>query len=150
MAFSEEYEKFFQELGESKKMVLSTSLNDIVTSRMMSIVVVNKTIYFQTDKTFRKYEHLKGNPRVSLCADNIQIEGYCEEIGSPLDHAEFLSAYKKYFPSSYTRYSSLKNECLFTVTPLFVQKWLYIDGVPYMEILDIANKQYERKQYVGI
>ena len=117
---------------------------------MMSIVVVNKTIYFQTDKTFRKYEQLKGNPRVSLCADNIQIEGYCEEIGSPLDHAEFLSAYKKYFPSSYTRYSSLKNECLFTVTPLFVQKWLYIDGVPYMEILDIANKQYELKQYVGI
>ena len=150
MAFSEEYEKFFQELGESKKMVLSTSLNDIVTSRMMSIVVVNKTIYFQTDKTFRKYEQLKGNPRVSLCADNIQIEGYCEEIGSPLDHAEFLSAYKKYFPSSYTRYSSLKNECLFAVTPLFVQKWLYIDGVPYMEILDIANKQYELKQYVGI
>lgn len=150
MAFSEEYEKFFKELGENKKMVLSTSLNDIVTSRMMSIVVVNKTIYFQTDKTFRKYEQLKGNPRVSLCVDNIQIEGYCEEIGAPLDNAEFLSAYKKYFPSSYARYSSLENECLFTVTPLFVEKWLYIDGVPYMEILDIAKKQYELKQYVGI
>lgn len=60
----------------------------------MSIVVVNKTIYFQTDKTFRKYEQLKGNPRVSLCADNIQIEGYCKEIGAPLDYTEFLNAYK--------------------------------------------------------
>ena len=80
MEFTKAYENFYKELGESKKMVLSTSLNDVVTSRMMSVVVIDKKIYFQTDKTFRKYNQLKENPRVSLCIDNIQIEGYCKQV----------------------------------------------------------------------
>lgn len=147
--FREAYQKFYKELGDSKKMVLSTSLNDIVTSRMMSIVVINEKIYFQTDRTFRKYRQLKENPRVSLCMDNIQIEGYCEEVGTPRDNPEFANAYKKYFPSSYSRYSSLKNERLFVITPTFIEKWLYIDGAPYIETLDVVNKQYRLSQYIG-
>ena len=150
MEFSEACDNFYKELGASKKMVLSTSLNDVVTSRMMSIVVINKKIYFQTDRTFRKYKQLKKNSRVSLCAENIQIEGNCEEVGTPLDNTEFANAYKKYFLSSYTRYSSLKNECLFVVMPTFVEKWVYIDGIPYIEILDMVKKQYELRQYIGV
>ena len=150
MEFNTAYENFYKELGESKKMVLSTSLNDVVTSRMMSIVVLNKKIYFQTDKTFRKYNQIKKNPKVSLCIDNIQIEGYCEKAGIPSDNAEFVDAYKKHFLSSYTRYSCLKNERLFVMTPTFVEKWLYIDGIPCIEILDIVHRQYELRQYVGI
>mgnify|MGYP002800055151 FL=1 len=150
MEFITAYENFYKELGESKKMVLSTSLNDVVTSRMMSIVVLNKKIYFQTDRTFRKYNQIKENPKVSLCIDNIQIEGECEKVGMPSDNAEFVEAYKKHFPSSYTRYSCLKNERLFVVTPTFVEKWLYIDGIPYIEIFDIVHRQYELRQYVGV
>lgn len=150
MEFITAYENFYKELGESKKMVLSTSLNDVVTSRMMSIVVLNKKIYFQTDRTFRKYNQIKENPKVSLCIDNVQIEGECEKVGMPSDNAEFVEAYKKHFPSSYTRYSCLKNERLFVVTPTFVEKWLYIDGIPYIEIFDIVHRQYELRQYVGV
>lgn len=150
MEFGEAYEKFYKELGHSRKMVLSTSLNDMVTSRMMSIVVINRKLYFQTDRTFRKYKQLKENPRVSLCGDNIQIEGYCKEVGHPLENIAFSGIYKKYFLSSYTRYSSLKNECLFEVTPTFAEKWLYIEGGPYIEIFDMENKLYELRQYVGI
>ena len=77
---------------------------------MMSIVVLNKKIYFQTDRTFRKYKQIKENPQVSLCIDNIQMEGYCEQVGIPSDNAEFVDVYKKHFLNSYTRYSCLKNE----------------------------------------
>lgn len=150
MDFITAYENFYEELGESKKMVLSTSLNDTVTSRMMSIVVLNKKIYIQTDRTSRKYRQITGNPKVSLCIDNIQIEGYCEKAGTPSDHAEFVDAYKKYFLNSYTRYSCLKNERLFVVTPTFVEKWLYIEGIPYIEILDITHRRYELRQYAGV
>ena len=62
-ALNYEVVNFYKELGESKKMVLSTSLNDVVTSRMMSIVVLNKKIYFQTDRTFRKYKQI--NPKTT-------------------------------------------------------------------------------------
>ena len=83
MEFQEAYSNFYKELGENKKMVLSTSRNDVVTSRMMSIIVLNKKLYFQTDKTLRKYNQLKENPNVSLCIDNIQIEGHCEKSREP-------------------------------------------------------------------
>lgn len=148
--FENEYLKFWQEFGESKKMVLSTSLNDVVTSRMMSMIVLDKKIYFQTDRTFRKYSQLKGNPNVSLCIDNIQMEGYCEEIGKPDKHIEFSDAYQKYFPSSYMRYTALENERLFVISPMFIERWLYIDKIPYVEIFDVTNKQYSLKPYMGI
>lgn len=148
--FEDEYLKFWQEFGESKKMVLSTSLNDVVTSRMMSMVVLDKNIYFQTDRTFRKYSQLKGNPNASLCIDNIQMEGYCEEIGKPGEHIEFSDAYKKYFLSSYMRYTALESERLFAVRPTFIERWLYIDKIPYVEIFDVTNKQYSLKPYMGV
>ena len=131
-------------------MVLSTSLNDIVTSRTMSIIVLDEKIYFQTDKTLRKYRQLKGNSNVSLCIDNIQIEGYCEEVGRPLENIEFSNAFKKHFLSSYTRYTSLQNERLFEVIPTRIERWLYIDNAPYIEIFDVANKRYSLNQYVGM
>ena len=148
--FEDEYLKFWQEFGESKKIVLSTSLNDIVTSRMMSIVVLDKKIYFQTDRIFRKYSQLKGNPNVSLCIDNIQIDGYCEEIGKPGKNIEFSDAYQKHFPNSYMMYTALESEQLFVVRPTFIERWLYIDKIPYMEIFDVTNKQYSLNPYMGI
>lgn len=150
MGFQEEYTKFYKDFGESKKMVLSTSLNDIVTSRTMCIIVFDKKLYFQTDKTLRKYRQLKGNSNISLCIDNIQIEGYCEEVGIPLENIEFSNAFKKHFLSSYTGYTSLKNERLFEVIPTRIERWLYIDNAPYIEIFDVANKRYSLNQYVGI
>lgn len=150
MVFQEEYIKFYQEFGESKKMVLSTSLNNNVTSRTMSIIVLNEKLYFQTDKTLRKYRQLKDNPNVSLCIDNIQIEGYCEEVGIPLENIEFSNAFKKHFLSSYISYTSLKNERLFEVIPTRIERWLYIDNASYIEIFDVVNKRHSLNQYVGL
>ena len=98
MNFEKEYIKFWSEFGKGKKMVLSSSLNNIVTSRMMSIVYFEEKLYFQTDKLFRKYEQLKGNPHISLCIDNIQIEGKCKEVGKPKENINFCNIYiKNYF-----------------------------------------------------
>ena len=84
MEFATAYTKFWQELGPARKMVLATALAEKVTARMMSVVVLEEKLYFQTDITFRKYQQIRSNPHVALCADNIQIEGYCQEEGIPL------------------------------------------------------------------
>lgn len=97
MEFIKEYLKLFEEIGEGKKMVLSTSSHEIVTSRMMSIIVLGNKFYFQTDKTLRKYQQLCENKNVALCLGNIQIQGICNEIGIPKDNIDFLNAYKKNF-----------------------------------------------------
>lgn len=148
--FTEKYEEFLIEFTKGKTMVLSSSEDNKVTSRMMSIVLVNGLFYFQTDKTFRKYNQLISNPQVALCTENIQIEGVCEEIGHPMANDLFCSVYKECFGGSFNRYSSLKNERLFVVKPTYVERWVYIDRVPFMETFNVENQEYELTKYEGI
>lgn len=146
--FDEKYAKLFKALGESKSMVLSTSLNDHVTSRTMSILMIEQQLYFQTDKLSKKYEQLHKNPHVSLCMDHIQIEGKCAEIGAPTEHPVFCELYKQHFPFAFDLYSHLPNERLFCVTPLYIKTWIYIDGHPFEELFSVAEKKYVLREYM--
>lgn len=147
--FEEQCAALFRQLGDHKKMVLSTSLRDHVTSRMMSIIILNGVFYFQTDLRFRKYEQLKKNPQVSLCADNVQIEGTCAELGHPLSNTDFCGLYQAHFPASFARYTGLECERLFTVRPAYIQKWIYEDGEPFVEKLDFESRSYRKEPYIG-
>lgn len=139
--------EIFSNFGESKNMVLSSSYQDKVTSRMMSVIIFDGEIYFQTDKNFRKYSQIKNNPNVSLCCDNISVEGVCTEIGKPLDNNEFIKLYKKHYNYSFQQYSSLNNERLFKVTPAYIQMWTYKNSKPYIEILDFISGEYIKTLY---
>ncbi len=145
--FSNKLSEFFDEFGEGKKLVLSTADNNKVTSRMMSIVQINGSFYFQTDMTFRKYQQINHNPFVALCIDNIQIEGVCTEIGHPSINEAFCRIYKKYFSGSFNMYSSLDHERLFIVTPTYIERWIYKEGMPFLEIFDVERGNYKLKQY---
>ncbi len=145
--FDEEFSKFIKEFGSNKLMVLSTSLNDKVTSRMMSIVLIHNKFYFQTDKNFRKYEQIIHNPSVSLCIDNIQIDGICEEVGKPSDNKEFIEVFKNNYSSSYEMYTNRDSERLFEVKAEYIERWKYFKGVPYLESFDIKSKKYSLKEY---
>lgn len=147
--FEEKCATLFDEIGEYKKMVLSTSFEDYVTSRMMSIIIFDGIFHFQTDKTFRKYEQLQKNRKVALCIDNISIEGYCNELGHPLENPKFCNLYEKYFSNAFKRYTQLTNECLFAIEPIYIKKWIYEEGEPYEEIFDFVHKKYEKRKYLG-
>lgn len=140
--FSEKYEAFLSDFGKAKKMVLSTSENDIVSSRMMSVIQMNGTFYFQTDCTFRKYRQISSNRNVALCIDNIQIEGISEELGHPLDNADFCRQFEECFKGSFDAYTSLENERLFAVKPVFIEQWIYENGIPFIETFDIVKQDY--------
>lgn len=139
----------FEQIGKHKKMVLSTSLKDYVTSRMMSVVITDNLFYFQTDKNFRKYGQLQGNNKASLCIENIQVEGICKEIGHPLDNPVFNDLFKEGFRGSYDRYSALIDERLFELKPAYIQRWIYVDNEPFIEIYDFGKKLYELKPYTA-
>lgn len=130
-------------------MVLATSLNNIVSARMMSIIIRKGRLYFQTDKTFRKYHQISKNRNVALCVDNLQIEGICAEIGIPADDPDFCRKYQNAFPGSFTAYAGLKNERLFEVIPQFIQRWIYVGGTPYVEQFDIQSGAYQKEEYIG-
>lgn len=147
--FIENYQAFLLEFGQGRKMVLSTSENDRVSSRMMSVVLIDGFFCFQTDIELRKYHQISVNPNVALCIDNIQIEGICTEKGRPLDDNKFCEAFQKCFKGSFDAYSSLNNERLFMIKPLLIERWKYIDGIPYVEIFDVENERYNCERYIG-
>lgn len=128
-------------------MVLSTSSEGKVSSRMMSIVLIDGRFYFQTDTNMRKYAQLKANPHAALCIDNIQIEGICREVGRPLENEAFRSAFEECYKGSFDMYSSMESERVFELSPDYIERWIYIDGKPYTEVLDIEKGSYSLTEY---
>lgn len=147
--FEQQCEYFFNELGDHKFMVLSTALNDKVTSRTLSMVIQDGIIYFQTDKKFRKYEQIRNNPNVAVCVDNTQIEGICRELGHPLDFPEFCTLFQKCYEGSYKRYTALEDERLFEVRPIYMERWIYEQGEPMIEIFNMVDGIYRKNKYLG-
>lgn len=145
--FEENYQKMFDEFGENKNMVLSTSADDVVSSRMMSVIVLDGCFYFQTDKNFRKCSQILNNPNVALCADNISVEGECSQVGTPFDNNDFIRLFEQHYNWSFNKYSFLSNERLFKVKPVYIQKWIYEESMPYIESFDLKNKIYTKKLY---
>ncbi len=145
--FANIFSSFLEEFGSGKEMVLSTSLHDKVTSRMMSVVQNNGRFYFQTDKTFRKYNQLVHNKQVALCTGNIQIEGTCRELGHPREHPDFAALYQAHFPGPFKRYSSLDSTRVFEVTPTYVERWIYKEESPFVEIMDVKTQEYQLYAY---
>jgi uncharacterized pyridoxamine 5'-phosphate oxidase family protein len=148
--FQKESEKFFKSLGASKLMVLATSENDRVTARMMSCVIIDRNIYFQTDKKFDKYAQIIANPNIALCIDNIQIEGTASFLGHPLsdENKFFAEVYKRHHKGSFDRYSSLPDNVLVKVVPSKITLWKYNLNQAYRLFFDMVNEKVEKEIYL--
>lgn len=141
--------EIFKLLGNKKIMVLATSYDNRVTARSMSCIILNNKIYFQTDKTFLKYQQILNNPNVALCIDNIQIEGTANIRKHPFEeeNKEFTKAFEKNYKSSYDSYTNLENEVVVEVEPLFITLWKYENGYPFRDFLDVSKKNAFREFY---
>ena len=140
--------ELFRTIGKVRKMVLSTSFDNRVTSRMMSFVIFDNKFYCQTDKTFLKYQQIKSNPKVALCIDNIQIEGIAKNIGKPLENKKFINLFKQYYKTSYEIYSFLENEILLEIEPTFIGVWTYKDFIPIREFYNLETKEIKEESYL--
>ncbi len=139
--------RLFEKIGESKKMVLATSLHNHVSARMMSFVIDDHKFYCQTDKTLKKYQQLKENPLVALCFENIQIEGIALNVGKPTEHKIFREKFEKFHKNSYDSYSHLENEIIFEISPTIITIWKYESNIPYREIYNFDLKTYTKETY---
>ena len=146
-SFKNTLNKFYNDFGTYKAMVLSTSLNDKVSSRTVSVIVIDGIFYFQTNKKLKKYNQIKENKNIALSADNISIEGVCYELGLPINNKKFCDLYKEPFFSAYSLYTKSEDEILLSVKPTSIQKWIYGNGNPFIERLDFDTMEYKKVQY---
>lgn len=136
-------------LGNKKIMVLATSSENIVTARNMSCIIINKKIYFQTDKTFLKFKQILENPNVALCVDNIQIEGIAKIKSHPFneENKEFIDTFKEKYNGSYETYSRMNNEVVVEITPSLITLWKYENEQPFRDFLNIRKNKALREIY---
>ncbi len=146
--FKEQFNSLIKGFPDHKNMVLSTSYKDKVTSRMMSIIKIGEKFYFQADSESRKAQQIKLNKNVSLCIDNIQIEGICESVGRVKENTVFCSLFSKHCNVAYKLYSFLSKEMLYEVTPIRIQRWIYENNKPFIEVFDCVKCSYEKIEYV--
>ena len=144
--FSENIRRLWNELGTHAVMTLSTCSDGIVSSRPMSVVVINGRFYCQTDISYKKCCQIKNDPNAALCVKNFSVEGTARLLGRPTEYDFFVKAMKKHFRLAYMRYSALDTECVIEITPKLIYCWKYELGKPYMEYWDFENSQYRKEQ----
>ena len=149
MDYNKKLQEVLEEIGVAKKMVLATSIKDIVSARTVSIIYFEGKFYFQTDATMDKAKEIAQNPNVALSFDGVQIRGICKEVGHPLiaSNEKFLNLFKEKYSNAYSKYSHLDNERVFEVTPRYIKVWKYIEDTPHIEILDCENERYNLIKY---
>ncbi|MGN0634019.1 MAG: pyridoxamine 5'-phosphate oxidase family protein [Oscillospiraceae bacterium] len=144
--FSEITKLLWNKIGTHGVMTLSTCADNRVTSRSMSVVVIDGKFYCQTNENYLKYKQISKNPNVALCFDNFSVEGVCRNIGKPLEHDFFISAMKASFANAVERWSALPSECVLEITPKLIYSWVYEDNKPFMEYWDLDSMTYRKER----
>jgi uncharacterized pyridoxamine 5'-phosphate oxidase family protein len=147
--YNDELEKIYLQIGESNELPLATSSNNNPTVRLVSCIIYDNKIYFQTGTDLLKFEQICENKNVALCYINIQILGIAKIIGKTNDkeNLKIMEIYKKCFPKSYESYSHYDKEILIEINPKKIIKWDYENGKPYRIFLDIENKIINKEMY---
>lgn len=140
-----EFQHLWSEIGSSDIMVLSTCADNRVTSRPMSVVVIDGKFCCQTDRRYLKCSQIKANPNVALCVNNFSIEGQCHVIGRPLENSFFVEKMKECFPDAVSRWSELPTECVLEITPKLISAWSYDKNKPFIERWDFESISYVKE-----
>lgn len=133
-------------LNANNVVVLATSADNRVTARSMSYVNKGLTVYCQTDRRFLKVEQMRVNPKVALCAHNIQIEGLATIGKQPLDpsNSEFAELYSERVPQAFERFAHWKSFVVVQVEPTLVTVWKNVNGKPCRDFLKVQEQTAER------
>ena len=134
-------------LNDRKFISVATSYKDQVRSRVVDYVNDGLQIIFLTWDNTIKIEHMKNNPRVSLCVDALQVEGTAAISGHPglAENAALMELYKQRHPRPYKNFTSQPNTLLIKIEPTLLMLMKYEDRHLYMDHLDIIQQKAFRK-----
>lgn len=142
----DEFDRLWNDLGTHGVMVLSTCAEGRVTSRSMSMVIIDGKFFCQTNKDYLKCKQISDNPNVALCFGKYSIEGKCEILGHPQAESEFLDSLNKAYPDAVKRWSALGYERVLEIKPSLIRSWIYEDNIPYIETWDFSCKTYRKER----
>lgn len=111
--------------------VLSTSYQDHVTSRTVTVVPLEGALYLTSIKRpgAIKIEQIEKNPQVAICINTTQITGTATINGlvSAKDNAEIAALYKEKLPESYDRFATAPTAAFIKIELSTCKSWKMVD-----------------------
>ena len=131
-------------LDENKDIVLATCLNDRVTARTVSFTNDGLVIYFMSWDHNKKIKQIKKNPKVALCLNNLQIEGWAQILGYVNDekNAHVINIFKKKFSDIWiSTFTRIKEMLAIKVSPTTIVKFENIDRRFYFQRISLGERK---------
>ena len=135
-----ELEQIKQLLGKTCYAILSTAnKKGVVSASSMAFVAEGPNVYFQTDRSYEKYQNILENRNVAITINNTYFKGEAEVLGSPLDNDKFVELMKQKHLQTFENYSSLPNQVLIVVKLTEGRIWGIVDKEEQILVLDFVN-----------
>ena len=92
-------------LHTAEVIYLSTSIQDVVSSRPISPLNIGLRLFVRTSAATRKAKEMTANPNIAVCAWNFYFTGKAKPLGSVYDveNAEIKTAYIARYPGSFEK-----------------------------------------------
>ncbi|GHU62759.1 hypothetical protein FACS189418_4720 [Clostridia bacterium] len=118
-------QQLLSQFEKGTNIVLSTSLDDYVTSRTVTVISFQDNLYFASVKrpTALKFIQIEKNPNIALCTGSMKITGLAHIIGavSAQENTELAALYKEKLPEAYAKYA-LPSDSVFIQIKLTTSK----------------------------
>jgi general stress protein 26 len=140
----------FLKKKENSVMTLATSSNDVVMARPISVWNEALDIYFFTWRYSRKCVQIRNNNKISLCKDNIEIEGTAKILGliTSDKNKEILAFLKQRNPTGIKRWENKPNMVIVKIKPSFACiDGYFINDNAYIEYIDLKKQKAYREKW---
>jgi general stress protein 26 len=142
--FLEARKDLLSQFDKNGNVVLSTSLNDVVTSRTVTVIPFNNVLYFTSIKRpgAMKMAQIEKNPNVAICVNTTQITGVASILGlaSAEENAEVMAIYKEKLPDSYERFAVVPSCAVIKVELATCKSWKVVDKKIETTTIDFINE----------
>jgi general stress protein 26 len=138
--------EFLKCLSNQENIVFSTCSKNKVTSRTMCFANDGLAIYLLTGKRSNKCKQIEENENVSLCIDNIQIEGKARKIENPTgdNNTNISKIFKEKHTEYYERFAHFKCATFIEVKCEYLKQWKEESGRDYFYCLDVIKEKAEK------
>lgn len=121
-------------LNKAEVIYLSTSLNDLVSSRPISPMNMGLRLFIRTSAATRKAKEMMANSHIAACVGNFYFTGKARSLGPVLDesNSKIKEAYSMRYPGSFSKEDEFieTDEMFFELSITKVSEWIYENGVP--------------------
>lgn len=136
--------KVLKTLAEKKMCYIATSGKNYVDNAMVAYYADTFDLYFGSFKDTLKCRHIRDNPQVAICIDNIQIHGKAQLLhhGSG-EYFRYMEKYLEKFPQ-YKFYFELQNNELYRVKPLMIWYYDSSQGTMHRDVIIFDDDYYKK------